>query len=427
MDSSAPRQVSNASAIIVVLAAWCACALFEICAFGQEQAQPLEELSAEPNFDQVLSLWERIKMARASGNDAEVSDLERELLTSIRRHPDDLRAVPLLREIADRQLAAVERGVISDDPALQAVFSCTNVLGICYAGSRTVVVQGMVAEASRNYADAIAVILRNESYSSDEVRELEMGLVRAAEFIRNHYSLDSNVSTGTRTETAVPVLMVPVPFFDKFVEPWLSQLEPIMALTDWALPYESAGTPQERFLRQRESRTERFTSPYYRGRQSLRRLYVYEVIAAKPALAQAVAIVNMADWDLLFDRNGLAVEGYALALRMLERAGVADASAAELFAPAVPVVLPSFEPNPLARDRTLPSASHIDVAFEITKFGRARAIEILDAVSTTDAAQADLIALLKGRRFRPRLTNGELVDSPTVMVRYYVPLAENAE
>ena len=414
------RSISKASAVLTLLAAPCVGASFEATVFGQEQ-QLVGESSGESHFDRVLSMWERTEVARSSGHD-DVEELDRQLLTLLRQHPDDLRSVAVLLEIADRQLAAVERGEISGDFALRAVSTCINVIG-CYAGSRSVVVQGMVAEASRNYADAIRVILQNDLWSSDELRELEMGLVRGAEFIRDEYSLDPSVSTGTRTRTAVPVQMVPVPFNDKFMEPWLSLLEPIVALADWELPYESSGTPQEKYLRHRESRTERFTSPYYRGRQSLRRLYIYDVAASKSPLAQAAAIVNIADWDLLFDRNGLAIEGYTVALGMLERAGVGDASIAGLLTPALPVVLPSFESNPLLGPR---SGSYIDVAFEITKFGRARAIAVVDAVNATDAARADLIALLKGRRFRPRLTGGALADSPPVTVRYYIPVAESA-
>lgn len=421
MHSFVSRSTSKTSALLTLLAAPYVGAFFEATVFAQEQ-QLVDESPAELPFDRVLSLWEETKTARSSG-DAAAKELEKQLLTLLGQHPNDLRAVGVLRDLADRRLAAVERGEISDDLELRTADRCTNMIG-CYAGSRAVVVQGMIAEASRNYAEGIALILRDGLYSSDELRHLEMGLVRGAEFIRDYYSLDPKVSTGTRTKTAVPVQMLPVPFNDKFLEPWLSQVEPIVALVDWELPYESAGTPQESYLRLRESRSERFTSPHYRGRQSLRRLFIYDVVASRSPLAQATSIVNIADWDLLFDRNRLAVEGYALALGMLERAGVGGDSIAELFAPTLPVVLPAFEANPLLGPM---SASHIDVAFEITKFGRARAITILDAVNATDAVQADLIAMLKGRRFRPRLTGGGLADSPPVTVRYYVPVADTAE
>jgi hypothetical protein len=197
-------------------------------------------------------------------------------------------------------------------------------------------------------------------------------------------------------------------------------MAPIVALADWDLPYDSAGTPEEDFLQEIEPRDARFRGPYYRGRQGLRRLYMYSVVGSSPPLAQATAIVAMADWDLLFSNNGLAVEGYTLAQDMLERAGADGASFAQLFAPALPVVLPSFEPNPLARDETRPATGHIDVEFAITKYGRAREIEIRDAANASDDAQGELVRLLKNGRFRPRLTEGRLPDSSPIVVRYHL-------
>ena len=122
----------------------------------------------------------------------------------------------------------------------------------------------------------------------------------------------------------------------------------------------------------------------------------------------------------MFSNNGLAVEGYTLAQQMLHRAGADDASLAQLFAPTVPVVLPSFEPNPLARDETRVATGYIDVEFAITKYGRARDVEIRDAANATDDAQDDLVSLLKSSRFRPRLTDGRFADSLPVVVRYHL-------
>ena len=105
---------------------------------------------------------------------------------------------------------------------------------------------------------------------------------------------------------------------------------------------------------------------------------------------------------------------------MLEQAGVSVASIDELFAPPTPVILPAFEPNPLLRDEARPTTGHIDVAFEITKYGRPRAVEIVDAANATTAAKRDLLALIRNNRFRPRLTDGQFADAAPVRVRYYL-------
>jgi hypothetical protein len=104
---------------------------------------------------------------------------------------------------------------------------------------------------------------------------------------------------------------------------------------------------------------------------------------------------------------------------------VDDASIAQLFAPEQPVVLPSFEPSPLARDETQAGTGHVDVAFAITKYGRAREIEVRGAANVTEADQADLVSLLKNTRFRPRLTEGEFAEASPVAVRYYLPVIGN--
>jgi len=379
------------------------------------------------SLEQVPLLQQRIASEEAFGNAAAVFDIEQELLTLARRHPDDPQAVPVLRGVADRQMAVIESMVDSNEIPPQVILGCyynewstdDDGTGNCRSGTRHTAVRGMLAEADRNYADAIAVLLRNKAYSSDDLRELEMELVRGAELIYERYARDGNRGvTGTRTRNEVPVPLAPWSLVAEIREPWRSRMAPIIALADWELPYDSAGTPEDDFLQNVEPRDARFRAPYYRGRQSLRRLYVYSVVAASPPLARASAIVAMADWDLLFSGNGLALEGYTLAQDMLERAGTDEAALAQLFTPELPVVLPSFEPNPLASDATRAATGHVEVEFVITKYGRARAIRIRDAANAADRARADLVDLLKSSRFRPRLTDGRFADSSPVVVHY---------
>jgi hypothetical protein len=128
----------------------------------------------------------------------------------------------------------------------------------------------------------------------------------------------------------------------------------------------------------------------------------------------------MADWDLLHSHHGFAVDGYELARAMLERAGEPRGSVTQLFAPPTPVLLPAFQRNPLARDETRPTTGHIDVAFTITKYGRARDIELRGVESASEAATDELIGLLKNSRFRPRLADGAFADASPVVVRYHL-------
>ncbi len=378
------------------------------------------------SLEQVPLLWQRIESEEALGNDAEVWDLEQDLLTLLRRHSEDMRVVPELRRVADRQSLVLERVVNSGEIPPQVIHGCyydewRNIGdNDCRSGSRTTVVRGLLADADRNYADAVAVLLRNEAYSSDELRELEMELVRGAELIRDEYERDgSRGTTGSRIENPVPVPLVPWSSAAKTLEPWRSRMAPIVELAEWELPYWSAEDPEAEYLDRPEPRDVRFRVPYYRGRQSLRRLYAYAVASSAAPSSRAAALVAIADWDLLFSNNALAIDGYVLALGLLRRAGAEAPASAQLFEPALPVVLPSFEPNPLARDEARSPTGHIDVAFAISKYGRARDIEIRDVANARAPAQAELVGLLRSSRFRPRSGDGRFAES-TVAVRYYV-------
>jgi hypothetical protein len=352
-------------------------------------------------LEQVPYIEQLIRIDRARGNDTAAWDLQQELLALVRRYPEDLRTVSVLREDAERHMDVLASYLRGERPAelyLGCYYntSAPDDYGDCDSGSRGAVVQGMVADAQRSYSEAIAVLLRNELYDSDELRDLELELLRGIDLVR------------TRTGGDQPSGL------------WRSRSAAIVELAGWDLPYlgSTASTADE--ARQLEMRPYRLSDTYNRGRQSLNRLYAYDAAASRPLLSQAIAIVQMADWELLHSNNGDAVNGYRLVLAALQRAGAAEASIDELFSPTVPAMLPAFQPNPLARDETRDATGHIDVAFEITKYGRGRALEILDAKNATRDAKGRLISLISLSRFRPRPTNGEFVGDSRVVVRYYL-------
>ena len=86
------------------------------------------------------------------------------------------------------------------------------------------------------------------------------------------------------------------------------------------------------------------------------------------------------------------------------------------------MTLPTFEPNPFASAATSKSSRYIDVAFDVTKHGRAEQIEILDtSKAATRAEERDLIRLIENASFRPRVVDGAVADSAPVVVRYHLP------
>jgi hypothetical protein len=142
----------------------------------------------------------------------------------------------------------------------------------------------------------------------------------------------------------------------------------------------------------------------------------YEIATSAPFEKQVEAYVRIADWE----QGEQALERYERAVKMLHDAG-AHTLIDELFAPKTPVVLPTFVPNPLATDETQTSIGYIDVAFEITDYGKSRRIQILDTTTNaSDSEKARLFQLIENSRFRPRLTDGEFARASPVVLRYYL-------
>ena len=130
------------------------------------------------------------------------------------------------------------------------------------------------------------------------------------------------------------------------------------------------------------------------------------------------AYLQLADWDLLYSENGVALDQYERVHALLATTDFGEPLIAEIFAPPLPIVLPAFLPNPL---QTPTSARYIDVGFEITRFGESRRVEIVGAApDVSDAAKDDLVGLIKTSRFRPRVTDGEVGRASPVVVRYYL-------
>jgi hypothetical protein len=146
---------------------------------------------------------------------------------------------------------------------------------------------------------------------------------------------------------------------------------------------------------------------YGLGLMSYRRLVDYSEATASPseAVDYARALVELADWSLLFSRNGTAVKRYAEAYDLLVQQRVSAASIEEVFPTATPVFLPAFAP-PLHGVAVAGSTGFVDLDFEIGKYGQPRKVTIV-AAAGDDAAAASkqLIFAIGNGRFRPSPVN----------------------
>jgi len=217
----------------------------------------------------------------------------------------------------------------------------------CVSGSAGAVRFGFAMEAQHYYAHAIDILLRNQSYSSDELPQLLRKIV--------------------------------------------------------AISYEY-GDPSI-------------------GRKSLNYLLAYQASNSAPWRDRIDTLVQIADWDLLhavgLDEEDAALAEYAAAYELMQGKGVEEESIRQLFAPATPVALPVFVPNPLSKDESRERSGYIDAAFEVDKYGRSRRVRILDATDDATRALAKHVEhVILQNRYRPRLVDGRIADRERVTVRY---------
>jgi hypothetical protein len=347
-------------------------------------------------LEQLPLIEQALENAQAVGDIPMVQALEEEMLDLAKRHPDDLRTASIYRDAGRRRMDILRRLMAGDMPP--EVYPEAGLWDV----SKKAVMMDLVTQAQIHFTHAAEVILRNGLYSSGELRDLEMQIVRASDLFRERREL-STYSIHRDYHTVV---------FDLVLEVRSSIVSDLAGATGpddpaWGFPFDGR------------------TSRYELGRDSYRRLIAYAEAASELLPADAYAwqaridaYLQLADWDLLYSRNAVAFDEYAQVHAMLESTDAAEPLIAAIFAPPLPVVLPTFVPNPLW---TLESARYIDVTFDITKFGESRRVDVAGAAGDVSREEkAELVALIKASRFRPRVADGELGRTSPVTLRYYL-------
>jgi hypothetical protein len=378
------------------------------------------------SLEQIPLIQQMIANAEAMGRFDAAWELEEDLLTLARRHPDDMRTVPVFREAATKRMTLLHRYLGGEFPP-QMVLGCyyawprdfpIDALG-CIAGDRGTAIRGIVSDAQEHYYNAITVMLRNELYSSDELRALELDLVASVEAIRGRRDPRQPTPSSRRPADYAYDDLPDIPADREPYASWWQNIYFVGEALDGVARRSDAPTDYLP-LTVAESHPPYGGWDYTFGRKSLERLSAYATATSAPLQERARALIRIADWDLLYTQNSRALKQYQRAFEMLKLAE-AQALIDELFAPETPVVLPTLVSNPLAPNALQTTGAYIDVAFEVNRYGESRRIEILD--TTTNAADADktnLVQLIQRSRFRPRVSNGELARSAPVVLRYYI-------
>lgn len=157
---------------------------------------------------------------------------------------------------------------------------------------------------------------------------------------------------------------------------------------------------------------------YSSGRNAIARMYeVYATNPDAPPGAEISAQVQLADWNLLFDRWQSALEQYQAAYFAMASTSAGPAKADEFFSR--PVALPDL---PLLKSSVGTANDGLDyvvVSFDVTHNGSTQNIRILESHPENDTRnRAQVRRALKQAKFRPRFADGAPAHTEQITHRY---------
>jgi hypothetical protein len=143
------------------------------------------------SVDEALLLRQQVRNEKALADRQRAWDHQQDMLTIARKHPDDIRTVPIFRDLADDRAEVLEKIRAGDYPP-ELYLGCyyaetrpryddprggqspaTGSDDNCRFGQRANVITKLREEILLNYADAIETIVKNGDYASRELRDLE--------------------------------------------------------------------------------------------------------------------------------------------------------------------------------------------------------------------------------------------------------------
>ena len=139
---------------------------------------------------------------------------------------------------------------------------------------------------------------------------------------------------------------------------------------------------------------------------------IHEAQPDLPKASHARALVHLGDWNLLRGKKTTAHKNYKSAYQLLTDSGEYQEVIEELFSkpqnlPALRLPLPEVD-NKLEEEKT----TSVLASFDVSRSGRAKNVKILES-EPADATSARRKAkkTIRGRLYRPRIENGEPVDT----------------
>lgn len=160
---------------------------------------------------------------------------------------------------------------------------------------------------------------------------------------------------------------------------------------------------------------------FIRGKQALERV---ATLTGKQNLEieHALALANLADWELVFERPQSARENYRRAYEKLRAAGLSQADIEHEFGSPRPLKSFSLDRRePAGDDGEAPPNAYVKAKFRVTKSGKVRAVEVVETHPSGNSRMVrEARKTLANTRFRPSIDDdGPFEDNATI--RYLFP------
>ena len=315
------------------------------------------------SLDQAELIQQVIEIEMAITPNEQLSELESDLGDLVRRNPGDPRNVDILTSMAERQMEVARQLLINGLPP--AFLLNMNLVGE-FGGRRSApptarsMAASMLRRARSNYGIAMREALNNVPVNIPELLELEQTIVDT------YYFELMNSSFRRRGQT-----------------------------------YRGAG--QLRFGGARVLNAKLDNSRLYPG----------------TAEAYSSALIELADWHLMFSSFNRAMHLYDDALTYLQAQEGGEPLIERMLSPEAPVPLPASESNENVYSGLSDVRGYIDVEIKVNRFGGVRDVNMMGrSASATDAVARRLKRFVYQTRFRPRYADGEWQQSARFTLRY---------
>ncbi len=343
--------------------------------------------------EQFASIEALIKSYLATGDIANANEKQRYLVYLSEQYfgSNNLNTLPAIINLAKQNMDTYKN--IMESPVMPTI-SFTSLMGTgmqrSSQPSQRQMAFGSLYQAQQNYFRAIATLLDNEKFFEPLLVELE------------YQHLETLLLQSFRSS----ILMDPDYYFS-------------------AKRYSTGSRIRTNYNR-------RYSSAYKFGNNAFERMLIYISNNPRADANQLInTLVKHGDWHMLFGHTNSAIDKYREVYQLLQTLGLQAEELGIFFRPAIPVHLPLITAKPNSRDKfgisteqSLEYKGYVDIAFTISRYGRASKFETLGmSENASRAIEQRLKRYLRNSPFRPRIETDGSVTSERVTLRYYFSYA----